>query len=70
MDHEPTNHRVLMWSIVGGLAAWGLLLGLGSFLVLDPGTPDFDLRRLAAITGAVGAFLAFWMAALWLRSKR
>jgi membrane protein DedA with SNARE-associated domain len=70
MDREPTNRRVLLWSIVGGLAAWGLLLGLGSYLGLDPETPDHDLRRLAFVTGSVGVFLAIWIALLWLRSRR
>ena len=70
MESEPTNRRLLFWLVVGGLIAWGLLLGLGSYLGLDPGTPDRDVRRLAFVTGSVGLFLAFWMAALWLRSRR
>ncbi len=70
MDHEPTNRRMLLWLVAGGLAVWGLLLGLGSFLGLDPGTPDFDIRRFAIITGCVGAFLAFWLGAMWLRGRR
>ncbi len=70
MNYEPTNRRVLLWAVVGGLAAWGLLLGLGSYLGLDPGTPDRDFRRMAIVTGCVAAFLAFWGAALWLRGRR
>jgi membrane protein DedA with SNARE-associated domain len=70
MEREPTNRRLLLWTIVGALAAWGLLLGLGSFLGLDPQTPDHDIRRLAMVTGSVALFLAVWMGLLWLRGKR
>jgi hypothetical protein len=70
MDREPTNRHLLMRWVVGGLIAWGLLLGLGSYLGLDPETPDHDVRRLLIVTGSVGIFLAVWMAALWLRGKR
>jgi membrane protein DedA with SNARE-associated domain len=70
MDREPTNRRVLMWSVVGGLILWGLLLGLGSYLGLDPETPDHDIRRMLIVTGSVAIFLAVWMAALWLRGRR
>ena len=70
MEHEPANRLVLLWSIVAGLAAWGLLLGLGSYLGLDPGTPDRDLRRLAFVGGFVAIFLAIWMLLLWRRGRR
>lgn len=70
MDYEPANRRMLMYLVAGGLAAWGLMLGLGSFLGLDPATPDYDIRRFLIITGCVGAFLAFWGVALWTRRGR
>jgi membrane protein DedA with SNARE-associated domain len=70
MDREPTNRRLLMRLVVGGLIAWGLFLGIGSYLGLDPETPDRDIRRMLIITGSVGIFLAVWMAALWIRSRR
>ena len=69
MEREPTNSRVLLWAIVAGLAAWGALLALGAFLGLDPATPDADFRRLWVVAGVTGGFLAFWMAALWLRKR-
>jgi hypothetical protein len=70
MEREPTNRRVLMWSIVGALALWGLLLGVGSYLGLDPGTPDRDLRRLAFVGGSVMIFLTIWLSLLWFRGPR
>jgi hypothetical protein len=70
MDYEPANRRMLMWLVAGGLAAWGLMLGIGSFLGLDPETPDYDIRRFLIITGCVGAFLAVWGVALWTRRDR
>ena len=70
MEHEPANRRLMLWSIVAGLAAWGVLLGLGAYLGLDPETPDRDVRRLAFVGGAVAVFLAFWMILLWLRRRR
>lgn len=70
MEHEPTNRRVLVWSIAGALAAWGVLLAAGAYLGLDPQTPDRDFRRLWVVAGTTGGFLAFWLAALWLRGRR
>jgi hypothetical protein len=70
MEREPTNRRVLLWSVVAALAVWGLLLGVGSYLGIDPETPDRDIRRLAFVGGSVAMFLAFWMALLWWRSRR
>jgi hypothetical protein len=70
MDREPTNRRLLLWCVVGALAVWGLLLGVGSYLGLDPGTPDRDVRRLAFVGGSVAAFLAIWLLLLWRRGPR
>jgi hypothetical protein len=70
MEREPTNRRVLMWSIVAALALWGLLLGVGSYLGLDPGTPDRDVRRLAFVGGSIAVFLLVWLGLLWQRGRR
>jgi membrane protein DedA with SNARE-associated domain len=70
MEHEPTNRRLLMRAVIGGLVAWGVFLGLGAYLGLDPETPDRDIRRLLLVGGSIGLFLAVWLAALWLRSRR
>ncbi len=70
MDHEPTNRRVLLWAIVAALVAWGILLGLGAYLGLDPQTPDRDFRRLWVVAATTGGFLAMWLGALALRGRR
>ena len=70
MKHEPTNRRVLLWAIVVGLAAWGLLLALGAYLGLDPQTPDRDFRRLWVVAATTGGFLVFWLGMLLLRRRR
>jgi membrane protein DedA with SNARE-associated domain len=70
MEREPTNRRLLLWSVAGALAVWGLLLGVGSYLGLDPGTPDRDVRRLAFVGGSVAVFLAIWLLLLWRRGPR
>jgi hypothetical protein len=70
MEHEPTNRRMLLWAVAGGLAAWGALLALGAFLGLDPETPDYDVRRMLIVGGSVAAFLAVWLGAIWWRGRR
>ncbi len=70
MKYEPSNRQVLLWSIVAALALWGMLLGLGAYLGLDPQTPDRDFRRLWIVAGMTGGFLAFWLGALLLRRRR
>jgi hypothetical protein len=69
MEHEPTNRRVLLWAIVGGLVAWGCLLGLGAYLGLDPQTPDRDFRRLWMVAATTGGFLVLWLLALAIRRR-
>jgi hypothetical protein len=61
MKYEPTNRRVLLWSIIVALAAWGVLLALGAYLGLDPQTPDHDWRRVGIALAAVAA--TCWVAA-------
>jgi hypothetical protein len=70
MDREPTNRRLLMGLVVGAVAAWGAFLALGSYLGLDPATPDRDLRRMLMVGGCVAAFLGVWMWLLWRRGPR
>jgi hypothetical protein len=70
MQHEPTNRRLLLWAIVGGLVAWGCLLGLGAYLGLDPQTPDRDYRRLWVVVAMTGGFLVFWLLALATKRRR
>ena len=63
MEREPTNRRCCCGRSSAAWRLWGLLLGLGSYLGLDPETPDRDVRRLLIVGGSVGVFLAFWLAA-------
>ena len=70
MKYEPTNRRVLLWSIFGALVVWGLVLALGAYLGLDPQTPDHDFRRVGVVAVALGGFLAVWLALLLLRKRK
>jgi hypothetical protein len=70
LESEPTNRRLLMWLVFGGLVAWGALLGLGAYLGLDPETPDLDYRRALVVAGTIGGFILFWLAALLWRGKK
>ncbi|HEX6960875.1 MAG TPA: hypothetical protein VF175_03350 [Lacipirellula sp.] len=70
MEHEPTNRRLLVWAIIGGVVAWGALLGLGAYLGLDPQTPDRDFRRLWVVAATTSGFLAFWLLMLALKRRR
>ena len=70
MESEPTNRRLLMWLVFGGLVAWGALLGLGAYLGLDPETPDLDYRRALVVAGTIGGVILFWLAALLWRGKK
>jgi membrane protein DedA with SNARE-associated domain len=69
MDYEPSNRRLLLWSIVAALAVWGGLLALGAYLGLDPQTPDRDFRRLWVVAATTSAFLALWLGALLFRRR-
>ncbi len=70
MNPEPPHSRALLLSVIGAVAAWGAMLAWGSYLGLDPQTPDHDIRRMLFIGGSTGLFLAIWLGALWLRSRR
>jgi hypothetical protein len=70
MEHEPSNRRLLMGLLLGGLVAWGCFLGLGAYLGLDPQTPDRDWRRVLVVVATSGGFLLFWLAALAFRRRR
>ena len=70
MKYEPTNRRVLLWSIIVALATWAILLSLGAYLGLDPQTPDYDWRRVGIALAAIGGFLGFWLVLLARRRGR
>ena len=70
MKHEPSNRRLLMGLLIGGLVAWGGCLALGAYLGLDPQTPDRDWRRVLVVVATTGGFLLFWLAALAFGRRR
>jgi hypothetical protein len=70
MRYEPTNGRRLTTLIIGALVVWGLLLGLGAYLGLDPATPDRDFRRLWMVAAIVGGFVLSWVGLLALRRRK
>jgi len=53
--------------IAGGIAVWGVLLGLGAYFAPAAGTPSHDLRRLWIVIATSATFLLFWLAVLVLR---
>jgi membrane protein DedA with SNARE-associated domain len=70
MDYEPSNRRLLLWSIVAALVVWGGLLALGAYLGLDPQTPDRDFRRLWVVAAMTAGFLVLWLGALYFGRRR
>ncbi len=69
MNPQPPHSRALLWCVIAAVAAWGAMLALGSYLGLDPQTPDRDIRRMLFIGGSTGLFLAGWLGAPWLRRR-
>ena len=60
---SPSPSRIL-WLIMGGLLAWGILLAVGT--ILYPGR--LAVYRAALIFGCTVAFIAFWGLMLLLKS--
>jgi len=54
----------VLWLIMGGLLAWGILLAVGT--IVYPGR--LAVYRAALIFGCTVAFIAFWGLMLLLRS--
>lgn len=70
MDSEARQRQLMMRGVMGALAAWGILLAVGSFLGIDRQTPDRDFRRLLVVAATTGGFLLFWLAALRFGKRR
>ena len=64
-ENTPWFRSPLVW-IMGGLAAWGTYLAVGSFLYGGP----MALVRAVLILGCTALFLVVWMAVLSLRKRR
>ena len=55
---SPATNRKIIRGIMLGLAAWGLVLALGDYLV------NHNARRPLVIVGCVALFISFWLAML------
>jgi hypothetical protein len=70
MTPEERNRWLPVLLIAGALAAWGVLLAVGAWMVpSDPGAAR-DFRKLWVVAAMVGAFLLLWGGALWSRGRR
>jgi hypothetical protein len=49
---------------------WAGMFALGAYLEPGADRPTHDIRKPLIVMGFMGAFLAFWGTALWLRSRR
>ncbi|MCI0335200.1 MAG: hypothetical protein L0228_18480 [Planctomycetes bacterium] len=56
--------------LAAGLMIWAGLFALGAFLESGAARPRHDYRKPLIILATMGAFLAIWGVALWLRSRR
>lgn len=59
-----SNPSRILWLILGGLLAWGILLAVGT--IIYPGR--LAVYRAALIFGCTLAFVAFWGLMLLVRS--
>jgi hypothetical protein len=64
MTVGPSNTSRILWLIMGGLLAWGILLAVGT--IVYPGR--LAVYRAALIFGCTLAFVAFWGLMLLVRS--
>ena len=69
MATQQKQTAYLLGGIIAALAVWGIYLAIGSYLSLGGGTRPFDIRRALIVFGCMGAFLLFWGALLWNRSR-
>ena len=62
------NHKPILFTVVIGLAAWGLFHTVGAYQGAEP--DDVDIRRSLVVAVSFGLFMGFWGLMLWLRSVR
>ena len=68
-DHEPKSRRPFTLLAIA-LVAWTGTLAWGAYLQLGDGDRERDFRKPLVFLASMGAFLAMWGFALWLRSRR
>lgn len=71
MNRPEASPKTILLCLIGGLAAWGIYLAIGSFLgqTFETGERQYDFRRGAIVLGCMGAFLGVW-AILLLKPRR
>jgi hypothetical protein len=67
---KPTNRWLPLAILAAALLVWGAMFALGTYLDIGADQPRHDIRKPLIIFGGMLLFLAFWGAALWLRSGR
>lgn len=70
MPDDDAHRRQLLRLTITAVAAWGLLLAIGSYLGIDRQTPSRDVGRFLIMAGCSGAFVGGWLLALWARNRR
>jgi len=67
---EPQNQKWLPVALIaGGLAVWGVLLGVGAYLA-PAGQAGRDLRKLWVVAGATAVFLLLWGVVLAIQVRK
>jgi len=70
VNSESRKKWVPLAVLVAALVVWTALLALGAYLEWGADQPRHDIRKPLIMLGSLGAFLAVWAAAFWLRSRR
>jgi hypothetical protein len=70
MSDQPSKQWGPFALLAAGLLVWAALFALGAYLEWGADRPTHDIRKPLVILGCMAAFLTFWGAALWLRSRR
>jgi hypothetical protein len=67
---SPGKSWLPLAMLAASLVIWAGLFALGAYLEWGADRPRHDLRKPLIIMGTMAAFLSFWGAALWFRSRR
>jgi hypothetical protein len=70
MDIETRKKWLPIGILAVALLLWAGMFALGAYLEVGADQPRHDIRKPLIVMGFMGAFLAFWGMALWLRSRR
>ena len=70
MNHDQRRKWLPLAILAAALVVWAGVFALGAYLEPGADQPRHDVRKAIIILGSMGVFLAFWGAALWLRSRR